>query len=80
MKTNRYRFDVTLLSLQSNTTKEHSQGNHTEPYPLALVINLYSPGPTSADDAILIPRDRVPIIPIPMKPKTKDEKTNPNER
>lgn len=40
-----------------------------EPYPIALVFNKYAEWP---EDAILIPRRRVPVIPIPQKPGRED--------
>ena len=41
---------------------------YKKPFPVYLVVNKYTV-PTSDDDRVFIPRDRVPMIPIPQKPK-----------
>ena len=41
---------------------------YKKPFPVYLVVNKYTV-PTSDDDRVFIPRDRLPMIPIPEKPK-----------
>ena len=41
---------------------------YRKPFPVYLVINKYTV-PSANDDRVSIPRDRVPMIPIPVKPK-----------
>ena len=50
--------------------------SYRKPFPVYLVINKYRV-PSANDDRVFIPRDRVPMIPIPVKPKpTMDDVNN----
>ena len=50
--------------------------SYKKPFPVYLEVNEYTV-PSAKDDRILIPRDRVPMFPIPVKPKpTLDDVNN----
>lgn len=46
--------------------RTYKANKRVHPYPVYLVVNEFAM--SSADDSILIPRNRVPMIPIPMRP------------
>lgn len=57
--------DVVVMQREYGSRQETRERN---PYPVYLVVNEYTPE-NAWDDTILIPRDRVPMRPIPVKPR-----------
>lgn len=62
-----------MLSLQTalsdrEVMKKEYEESMAKVYPVAMVINMFTV--EEADGRVLIPKDRVPIIPIPFKPGT----------
>lgn len=57
----------TILNDHEVMKKEYGD-NMAKAYPVAMVVNMFAVEET--DERVLIPKDRVPIIPIPFKPGT----------
>ena len=57
----------TVLSDREVMRKEYKD-SMAKAYPVAMVVNLFTV--EDADERVLIPKDRVLIIPIPFKPGT----------
>ena len=51
-----------------NSDMDVMSETYKKSFPVYLVVNKYTV-PTSDGDRVFIPRDRVPMIPIPEKPK-----------
>ena len=52
--------------------------SYRKPFPVYLVVNEYTV-PSANDDRVLIPRGRVPMIPITVKPKSTLDYVNNND-